>query len=81
MSDTGYELTVGSKYLIRLPDEDDTIGLFMGYTMIGTESAVVVKMDGDRIRLIPVTGLTFLDLLESASQEPEHRSQPEHLYG
>ena len=75
MSDTGYELTVGSKYLIRLPDEDDTIGLFMGYTMIGTESAVVVKMDGDRIRLIPVTGITFLDLLESASQEPEH------LYG
>ena len=81
MSDTGYELTVGSKYLIRLPDEDDTIGFFMGYTMIGTESAVVIRMDGDKIRFIPVTGITFLDILESASSEPEHRPQPEHLYG
>ena len=75
-----YELKAGSKYLIRTSEEDDTIGHFVSYSMIGTESALVIRMEGDRIRFIPVTQISYMDLLESA-EEPEHRSQPEHLSG
>ena len=80
MNGGNYELEIGSKYLIRTSEDDDTIGRFAGYTMIGTESALVIRMDGDRIRFIPATQISYMDLLESA-EEPEHRPQPEHLYG
>ena len=80
MTQDTYELTVGSKYLVRTSEEDDAIGRFVGYAMVGTESAVVISMEGERIRFIPVTQISYMDLLESA-EEPERRSQPEHLYG
>ena len=80
MAEETYELKVGSKYLIRTSEDDDTLGHFVGYSMLGTESAIVIRMEGDRIRYVPVTQISFMDLLESAEQ-PEHRSQPEHLYG
>ena len=80
MTEETFELKIGSKYLVRTSEEDDTIGRFAGYTMIGTESAIVVRMEGEKIRFIPVTQISYMDLLESCC-EPEHRPQPEHLYG
>lgn len=80
MSEESFELKIGSKYLVRTSEDDDTIGRFAGYTMIGTESAVVIRMEGDKIRFVPVTQISYMDLLESCG-EPEHKSQPERLYG
>ena len=75
-----YELKVGSKYLVKTSEEEDTIGCFVGYSMIGTESAVVISTEGNRVRFIPVAQIVYIDLLQSA-EEPERRAQPEHLYG
>ena len=47
MTQDTYELTVGSKYLVRTSEEDDAIGRFVGYAMVGTESAVVISMEGE----------------------------------
>ncbi|MBQ3737347.1 MAG: hypothetical protein II855_10545 [Candidatus Methanomethylophilaceae archaeon] len=81
MNGGNYELETGSKYLIRTAEDDDTIGRFAGYTMIGTESAIVVRMEGDKIRFIPVTQISYMDLLESCGEPEQKSSQPEHLYG
>ncbi len=75
-----YELTVGSKYQVELPDDISILGTFCGYSMIGTESAIVMKVERDRIRFIPVAQITYLDLVASA-EEPAARSRPENLYG
>lgn len=80
MTQDSYELKVGSRYCIRFSEDLDYSGTFQGYTMIGTESAVVMKDDRDKIRFIPVAQISYIDLLVSV-QEPERRSQPEHLYG
>ena len=75
-----FEIKVGSKYLIRTSEDDDTIGIFEGYAMLGSESAVVIRMEGDRLRFVPTSQISFMDLLESAA-EPEKKEEPEHLYG
>ena len=77
----GYELTVGSEYKIFMDgDESDFSGVFEGYTMIGTESAVVIRQNTTKISFIPVSKILYIDLLKSV-KEPEHKPQPEHLYG
>lgn len=78
-----YELKVGSKYDIHFPDDDNSFcGIFLGYSMVGTESAIVVKTVSGRemIRFIPVSQIFYMDLVESA-EEPVVRSRPENLYG
>ncbi len=78
-----YELKAGSKYSIGFSDEENPpiMGEFLGYTMIGTESAIVLKRSpGNKIRFIPVSQIFYIDLIESA-EEPAVRSRPENLYG
>ncbi len=61
-----YEISKGSRCLIRTAEEDDTVGSFEGYVMMGSDTAMVVRMDGDRIRYIPVAQISYVDLLEAA---------------
>ena len=79
MTQESYELTVGSMYSVNLPEDVTIRGSFAGYAMIGTESAIVLKMDGDKIRFIPVAQILYIDLIEAA--KPERKERPEHLYG
>ncbi len=79
MSDN--ELRIGAKYLIRTAEEEDTIGLFSGYIMIGSESALVIEMEGGKIRYQPVSQISYIDLLESSDSEKESKKGPEILYG
>lgn len=84
MTQDTYELRTGSKYLVKMSDEGETIGVFEGYVMIGSESAIVIRCNigADRIRFIPVTQIVYMDLLESSEEtESKTKSQPEHLYG
>ena len=58
------------KYLIRIVDEDDTIGLFKGYSSLGGDVAMVIEMDGGRMRFIPLSQIVYIDQLEvPVSQE------------
>ena len=75
------EITVGSKYLIRSAEEEDTIGIMCGYTMIGSESALIISMDGGRIRFFMVSQITYMDLLESSADEDRSKKKPEPFYG
>ena len=79
MTQESYELTAGSQYEVTIAEEDPIRGCFVGYAMIGTESAIVLKMDGDKIRFIPVAQILYIDLIEAA--KPERKERPEHLYG
>ena len=75
-----YQLTIGSTYRAYLSEEDYVSGEFVGSAMIGTESAIVLK-ESSRVRFVLVAQILYIELRVSASTEPEHRSQPEHLYG
>ena len=81
MTQESYELTVGSMYSVNLPEDVTIRGSFAGYAMIGTESAIVLKVNGDenKIRFIPVAQIVYIDLIQAA--KPERKERPEHLYG
>ena len=80
MSDN-FEIKIGSKYLIKIADQEDTIGHFAGYAMLGSESALVFRMDGDRIRYVPAGQIILMDLLEAADKEEKKPKTAELLYG
>ncbi len=68
----GKEITLKTegKYLIRIADEDDTIGVFKGYSSLGGDTAMVIEMDGGKIRFIPISQIVYIDQLEiPCSQE------------
>ena len=81
MTEAPYEITVGSKYLIRSAEDEDTIGVFAGYSMIGSESALVIRMDGGKIRFFMTSQITFMDLLESSGDDERSKKKPEPFYG
>lgn len=68
MSDS-YEISKGSKCLVRTGEEEDAVGLFAGYVMMGSDTAMVLRMDGDRLRYIPVAQISYVDVLEAADSE------------
>ena len=79
-----YELSIDSKYLVKMVDEEDIIGFFQGYSMIGDTPAIVFKIceeDKEKIRFIPVTNISYLDLIEYLKKEKKLDKKPEHLYG
>lgn len=79
MTQESYELTVGSRYAVTLSEEESFNGTFVGYAMIGTESAIVLEKSANRIRYVPVAQILYIDLIEAA--KPERKERPEHLYG
>jgi len=79
--DIPYEIIPGSKYLIRSAEDEDTIGVFVGYSMIGSESALVIRMDGGRIRFFMVSQITYMDLLESSVDDDRSKKVSEPFYG
>ena len=81
MIDVPYEITPGSKYLIRSAEDEDTIGVFVGYSMIGSESALIIRMDGGRIRFFMVSQITYMDLLESSVDDDRSKKVSEPFYG
>ena len=71
MDDKEFFLKQEGKYLVRIADEDDTIGVFKGYSSLCGENAMIIEMDGGRIRFIPLAQIVYIDQLEvPVSQEP-----------
>ena len=81
MTEHGYELKIGAKYLIRSAEDEDTIGVFSGYAIIGSESALVIRMDGGKIRFCMVSQITYMDLLETSAEDERSKKRPEPFYG
>ena len=94
MTEHGYELKIGAKYLIRSAEDEDTIGVFSGYAIIGSESALVIRMDGGKgsaggtrylhgrkIRFLMVSQITYMDLLETPAEDERSKKRPEPFYG
>ena len=64
-------LKTEGKYLIRIADEDDTIGIFKGYSSLGGDTAMVIEMDGGKIRFIPISQIVYIDQLEIPESKEE----------
>ncbi|MFA6709943.1 MAG: hypothetical protein WCR24_01190 [Candidatus Methanomethylophilaceae archaeon] len=74
-SDRDLEITKGWKYLVRIAEEKDAIGTFRGYSMVGSESAVVIEMENKRLRFIPVEQISYMELLENSLKEEPKTSK------
>jgi len=84
-------LTPGSRVRVRSagPEEQAivSLGLFRGLVSIGGDSALAVELDGDdreekgRVRLVPLSALLAIDILEAAKAEEEKRSEPSQTPG
>ena len=71
MKENEYTLKPEGKYLIRIAEEDDTIGIFKGYLSIGGEVAMVIELDGGKLRFIPLTQIVYIDQLEIPKSEEQ----------
>jgi len=79
-------LTPGSRVRVRSagPDEQaiDSLGLFRGLVSIGGDNALAVELESSnreengRVRLVPLSALLAIDILEAAKPEEEKRSEP-----
>lgn len=59
-----------------MPDYDDTIGIFKGYCMMGSDTALAVETAGGGLRYIPVAQIASVDLLERCGEaEPAGRGK------
>ena len=66
-----FALKQDGKYLIRIADEDDTIGIFKGYSSLAGEVAMVIEMDGGKMRFIPLPQIVYIDQLEVSETQEE----------
>ena len=64
MDGNEFSLKLNSKYLVRIADEDDTIGIFRGYSSLGGDVAMVIEMDVGKMRFIPLSQIVYIDQLE-----------------
>ena len=74
-SDRDLEIVKGWKYLVKIAEEEDTIGTFRGYSMIGSESAVVIEIADKKLRFIPAEQILYMDLLENSQKEEPKTSK------
>ena len=64
MDGNEFSLKLNGKYLVRIADEDDTIGIFRGYSSLGGDVAMVIEMDVGKMRFIPLSQIVYIDQLE-----------------
>ena len=79
-------LTPGSRVRVRSagPEEQAivSLGVFRGLVSIGGDNALAVELESDereengRVRLVPLSALLAIDILEAAKPEEEKRSEP-----
>jgi hypothetical protein len=84
-------LTPASRVRVRSagPDEQaiDSLGLFRGLVSIGGDNALAIELESSdkeengRVRLVPLSALLAIDILEAAKPEEEKRSEPSQTPG
>ncbi len=73
MTNSEMTLNIGGRYSIKVADVDDTIGIFRGYCALGVDSALVIEMDGGKMRFIPIPQIVLIDVLDSGAPSEDDR--------
>ncbi len=78
-------LTANSKIRVRSAGPDDSAiestGVFRGLVSIAGDNSIAVELDGSnhevkgRIRLVPLSALLAIDILEAGTPEEEKRAE------
>ena len=71
MEEPNYSLKEDGRYVVHTTDEDDTRGIFKGYSSLCGEVAVVIETNR-KLRFIPIAQIVYIDQLEI----PESEKQP-----
>jgi len=74
------ELTIveGWTYAVSI-EKDRFEGMFKGYAMIGSESAIALQLADGTLRFVPVAKITYMDLTGSSERRTEEK-RPEPAY-
>lgn len=82
---TAIQLTPGSRVRVRSAGSEDqplvSTGLFRGLVSIGGDNSLAVELEGNgeengRVRLIPLSALMALDIVDAVKPEEEKRAEP-----
>ena len=73
------ELTRGSRYSVALDRAAEVAGVFKGYSVIGSETALVIDSDGTTY-FIMVNQIRFITLLEPAAAEIKKKKEGPGVY-
>jgi len=71
----------GWTYSVTTEKEPRSKGVFKGYAMLGSESAIVIQLAGGATRLIPISRIVFIDLIGSADGKKEEKRPESAYYG
>jgi hypothetical protein len=79
-------LTPGSRVRVRSAGPNDeaivSLGIFRGLVSIGGDNALAIELESSdreeqgRVRLVPLSALLAIDILEAAKAEEEKRAEP-----
>ena len=78
-NDKDMELTRGSRYSVAF-DKKEVVGVFKGYSVIGSENALVIDSEG-KIQFIMINHINSITLLESVANEIKKKEGPGVYYG
>ena len=79
--DAEYAVTIGSKYSVDHGGEDLTVGVFRGYSAMGSDTAMVFELENGTLRFINLAQIIYLDLLESAPKKTKKKDTGSVYYG
>lgn len=65
------EIRKGSKCRVKVMDEAETEGEFLGYTMMGSENALVLRTQDGVARFMIMANISYLDLTDQAPEEED----------
>ncbi len=65
------EIRKGSKCRVRTMDGKETEGDFLGYTMMGSENALVIQTVAGAARFLIMANISYLDLTDQAPEGEE----------
>ena len=75
-----YQVSVGAKYSVDCGAEELTVGIFKGYSAMGTETAMVFELENGTLRFINLAQIIYLDLLKSAPKKPLKKKDTGSVY-
>ncbi len=76
-----YVVSIGSKYSVDYGGEEPAVGVFKGYSAMGTETAMVFELENGTIRFISLAQIIYLDLLEAPKKASKRKETGSVYYG
>jgi hypothetical protein len=80
MSDAELGLTEGCRYSVVTDKNTRSRGMFKGYAMLGTESAIVLQISEGTTRIIPIASIIYIDLIGSGERKRQDDKKQESVY-